>query len=471
MKRIIILLFLSFLLICCKSDTQIEITPTEIPTQTQTPSPTPTETLTPIPIEAIIYPNIEQAYEEGFHILAGHDPFQVDFAADANGGNGKLFFSWDFDGDDIFDSTVQDPEPFLYETVGEYTVTLLINDENGQQISASQRIVVIGEPNYPDWKYGITAHLDWQDFYSRAEADKAAQMINEIGIDIVRHDLGWAGVQPNKYKFDWSVYDNLVELSQKYDFDLLPIIGYSSEWASSVKNSESWEEWFFAPPNQNDFGWYAYNAANRYRGKIFAWQIWNEPNNGFFFKPEPDPIAYGKLLRSAYYAIKYADPDAVVVMAGLSNDETQYIPNIVWYPPVEFLKVLYENGYGKYIDVVARHPYTHPNQGTNILSRKIDEIREVMLNFETMEKPIWITEYGYSALPASGITDKTQARWLTLSFDKIFEFDYVPLVFWYNFREKGEDINNWEHNYGTIQYDWTLKPSYFEYQNYINENQ
>ena len=83
------------------------------------------------------------------------------------------------------------------------------------------------------------------------------------------------------------------------------------------------------------------------------------------------------------------------------------------------------------------------------------------------EKPVWVTESGFPALPASAVTDEVQGRWLTQSFDAIFSLDYVPVVFWYNFREKGTDPDDWEHNYGLIEYDWTIKPAYEAYREYV----
>jgi len=47
---------------------------------------------------------------------------------------------------------------------------------------------------------------------------------------------------------------------------------------------------------------------------------------------------------AAYIAIKYHDPDAIVVLAGLANDASQYYPNIIFIAPDSFLESLYERG-------------------------------------------------------------------------------------------------------------------------------
>ena len=445
--------------------------PTGTPRPTDAPSPTntPVPTATPIPITASISPNLEQVREEGFHWLVGHPPFTVDFSAEVEGGCGDLSYAWDLDGDGTSDGDSVDLEPFTYTESGEYTVTLRISDGCGQKAQRRQRVVVIGQPDWPDWRYGVTAHLDYvPDLYaSEAEVERAAQMIGDLGVDVVRHDLLWTKVQPLSSTYDWDTYDYVAELSQQYGFDLLPIIGYSAAWASSAGVISDWQDWFYAPPSLTKYAWFAYRAVDRYKATVHAWQVWNEPNVSIFWRPEPDPVLYTELLKHTYLAIKYADPGAVVVLGGLANDGSTALPEFTWYPPDEFLQAVYDAGGGPYFDAVARHPYTSPREGPGSLLGKLKQFRAIVEVNGDNEKPIWVTESGFSALPAAAVTDSMQGRWVAQSFDAILSLDYVPVVAWYNFREKGTDPNNWEHNYGLIEKGWAIKPAYEAYRDYI----
>ena len=444
--------------------------PPPSPTTTPPPTHTPTPTATPTPIQGSISPSLDEARAEGFHQLAGHPPFNVDFSAEVKGGCGTLLRAWDFDGNGTPDSDAVDPTPFTYQASGEYTATLTISDACGQEIQAQQRIVVIGEPKWPAWRYGVTAHLNRNAglYATHDEIERAVQMITEIGIQVVRLDLTWDTIQPtDKDSYWWEDYDYLVILSTQYDFDLLPIIGYSARWASSAPDAPERSEWLFAAPPPADYAWFAYQAAERYKGHIHAWQVWNEPNLSFFWRPEPDPAAYAELLRHAYLAIKYADPDAAVILAGLANDGSADVPEYVWYPPERFLQAIYDAGAGPYFDAVARHPYTSPYAGTGSLLRKLNALHQVVVANGDAQKPIWLTETGYSALRATGVTDRLQGRWLTRSIDAALSLEYVPVVFWYNFRETGNDARDWEHHYGLIEQDWTIKPAYEAYRETI----
>src|SRR5690606_10075885 len=62
----------------------------------------------------------------------GASPLAVQFTSLANSGNpgGILAYAWDFDGDQVIDSTVQNPT-HVYTQCGDYTVTLTVVDAFG----------------------------------------------------------------------------------------------------------------------------------------------------------------------------------------------------------------------------------------------------------------------------------------------------------------------------------------------------
>lgn len=417
---------------------------------------------TEAPISATISPNLAQAHGEGFHLISGHPPFTVDFSAEVEGGDGEITCAWDLDGDGKTDSAAPNPEPFTYTQPGEYKAVLKINDASGREALAGQRIVAIGEPEWPDWRFGVTAHLDRAHglYANDAEVERAAALIAEAGIEVVRLDLRWATVQPeNGDDYEWDDYDYLADLSEEHGFDLLPVIDYSSRWASTAARTSNWET---ASPVPAEFAWFTYKAVDRYEDDIHAWQVWNEPNHTAFWYPVPDPVLYTQLLKQAYLAAKYADPKAVIVMGGLANEGALQVA------PEMFLQTIYEEDGREYFDAVGRHPYTDPYEGLDALRGRLHGTRAVMTANGDGEKPIWVTEYGTSAVPEVGVTDEIQGAWLTQSFEIISSVDNVPMTFWYNLREKGTEPNDRPSNYGLIETDWETKPAYEAYRDYIS---
>jgi len=425
------------------------------------------------PLVVTVSPNPELARAEGFHRLAGHPPFSVPFSASVEGGEGAIACAWDFDGDGSTDSTSLDPPAFVYASPGVYGATVSVRDSTGQEATATQRIVVIGPPDRPDWRFGLVAHLNrsYGLYETDAEAVRAAELIRDLGVDVVRVDLAWSAIQPTPDAYHWRDFDDVVQLASEYGFDLMPILGFSTRWASSSASPSDWADWFFAPPATAAYAWFAYQAAARYAGRVTAWEIWSEPNAGLYWRPEPDPARYVELLKNAYLAIKYADPTAIVVLGGLANDESQYQPAYPWYPPEAFLQTVYDHGGRAYFDVAARHPYTHPDQGIGALSERLRSFRLVMEANGDAEKPIWLTEIGYAATPATGVTEARQSEWLIECFTAVEEMDLVDVLFWYNLRDTGLDPGNWEQNLGLIAHDWTLEPDFEVYRRLIVDSE
>lgn len=412
-----------------------------------------------------IYPNLEQAREEGFEDLVGHPSFPVNFSAEVEG-NAESY-SWDFDGDGETDSEAADPREISYENPGEYPASVTVRNGQGEEATASQRIVVVGDPDRPEWQFGVAAHLNEEPglYEDESEVERAARAIRQADFDAVRLDLKWSEVQPeNRNEYEWETYDSLVRLGNEYDFGLLPILDYSTEWASTARSGVSAEEKMFTPPEPAEYAWFTYRAVERYRDEIPAWEIWNEPNHGNFWRPRPDPREYTELLKQSYLAAKYADPETTVVLGGLT-----YGGQETYVPPERFLRTVYRRGGGPYFDALGSHPYTDPDEGPEELRERIEELRDVMVANDDGDTPIWLTEYGYPPVPATSDTYGDQGAWLTESLDTALELDYVESVFWYNLRDKGTDPEEPEDNYGLLQRDWDTKPAYDAYEEYVED--
>ena len=74
------------------------------------------------------------------------------------------------------------------------------------------------------------------------------------------------------------------------------------------------------------------------------------------------------------------------------------------------------------------------------------EIRKSMLA-RGDDKPIWFTELGWStSTQECGVSEATQADYLTKAFKLAAQDSYVQVAFWYNFRN-----NYWNHDSDDIE--------------------
>ena len=104
----------------------------------------------------------------------------------------------------------------------------------------------------------------------------------------------------------------------------------------------------------DDYTRFVSDVARRFRGRIKGYVIWNEPNLSFEWGGRaPDPASYTDMLCEAYHAIKSADPDALVVSAGLAptnQDDAEAMNDR------RFLEGMLEAGAADCFDVLGAHP-------------------------------------------------------------------------------------------------------------------
>ena len=78
------------------------------------------------------------------------------------------------------------------------------------------------------------------------------------------------------------------------------------------------------------------------------YEIWNEPNASTFWRPQPNPEDYAKLLEPAYKACKEADPEATVLGCSTSGTDLDFIGRVL------------AAGGARSMDGVSFHPYCQP---------------------------------------------------------------------------------------------------------------
>jgi polysaccharide biosynthesis protein PslG len=162
------------------------------------------------------------------------------------------------------------------------------------------------------------------------------------------------------------------------------------------------------PINYQDFGDFCFTLADRFKGRIRAYQVWNEPNlSREWGEQSPSPAEYTELLRVCYIGIKTADPNAIVVSAGLAPTGTQ--PPLAM-PDTDFLQGMYDAGAADYFDALGLNapgykapPELSPEEGLNQewggyrwnVFRHVEDMREIMVANGDADKQVVILETGW----------------------------------------------------------------------------
>ena len=144
--------------------------------------------------------------------------------------------------------------------------------------------------------WGIMSHPLWSN--KPADLEMEIKRCKEAGITCMRTDFGFGAIAGEKGKYNFTRYDNLVDKMGAAGIEILPILeGY--DWEVAKKRSDA------VPLYRHPEEWRAYIRAfaEHYKGKIHAYEIWNEQDGGFW-KPSPNAAQYVLLLKIAFEEIK-----------------------------------------------------------------------------------------------------------------------------------------------------------------------
>ncbi len=285
--------------------------------------------------------------------------------------------------------------------------------------------------SFPSPDYGIHVFMWWKP----DTALRDLGLVQDMGFTWVKQKFPWREIEGiEKGQYDWYRTDYIVDETEKAGLKLLVRLDQQPYWSEPADNQ--WQE--NGPPgDMADFADFCGAVATRYRGRIDAYQVWNEPNlTREWGNRPPDPVAYTELLRACYTAIKAADPDAVVVSAGLAPTGTDSAEAM---PDTAFLQGMYDAGAAAYFDVLGANApgYKAPPEldpaaaeapeyggGRWFAFRHVEDLRALMVANGDGHKQVAILELGWT-------TDQVNPDYAWHAVDEATQADYLVRAYQY----------------------------------------
>lgn len=260
--------------------------------------------------------------------------------------------------------------------------------------------------------FGANAFLWWREEI----ADRDLQLMEQAGFRWVRQSFAWEDIQPTSDGYVWDRADRVVGQVNARGFSLLARLGMDPDatgfWAGHPPAANARFVEFVAALAQR------YNCTPQALGCVQAWQVWNEPNLAREWGGKrPDPAAYVALLGQVYRAIKAANPNALVISAGMAPTGTD---NAIAMPDTRFYAEMYRAMGGNsdgYFDLLGVHaagfaapPETDPAQaaanpaygGQRFFAfRHVEDIRAIMEANGDGDRRIAILEFGWTSDPVN----------------------------------------------------------------------
>lgn len=304
-----------------------------------------------------------------------------------------------------------------------FALTLLSGGATTDPFMASAVI----DPPFQSLTYGIQAFLWWDPTEAALRLDQIRTMV----FSHVKQTFAWEDIEPVRGEWHLEAADRIVDEVEKRGMSLVARLTDTPEWAFSADLDP--DTFVDAPPTDfADYANFCGTIATRYAGRIAAYQVWNEPNlsREWGGRP-PDAAGYVGLLKACSEAIRAADPDAIIISAGLAPTGTFDATAI---PDDVYLQRMYDAGFQQYVDVVGVHApgYSNPElspgeaqrQGSQrfFTFRRIEDLRKIMVANGDAARQMAILETGWTrdhvnpAYSWFAVNEKTQARHLVAAY-------------------------------------------------------
>src|SRR3954470_14185783 len=167
-----------------------------------------------------------------------------------------------------------------------------------------------------------------------ARGERHLRIAKLAGVKYLRCAFSWNGIEPERGVYKWKFWDDLLSRAEKHGIRLIPYVAYTPEWAARSK-----EDFWRQPPSDPQlYADFMEKIAARYRGRIFSWELWNEPDLAEYWNGSAD--VFGELVKLAAPAVHKGDPEAVIVLGGVSLG------------PSEFFRSLMRQKVDRYVDVI-----------------------------------------------------------------------------------------------------------------------
>ncbi len=336
--------------------------------------------------------------------------------------------------------------------------------------------------------FGVNTFLEQE--VEPHKVEQAMRMISGAGIRWIRQEFPWEDIEQSgrgdfwDHKWDisaWEKYDRIVELAAKHGLQVIARLSNPPAWSRANGNAAG----TLAPPDDfEDFGNFVHTIVSRYKGKVKYYQIWNEPNIYPEWGEQPvDAAGYVRLLQVAYRRAKEADPDCVILSAGLAQTTELGPMNL---SDLIYLQQMYDAGAKGYFDIMGVMAYglwTGPGDHrtspelTNFSRPQL--IRDIMVRNGDADKALWATEVGWNAVPRDfpafpmfgRVTEEQQARYAVQAYQRAQqEWPWMGVLnYWFFKRATDTELNQVFYYFRMVEPSFAPLPVYEAMKQYANK--
>ncbi|HSI12642.1 MAG TPA: cellulase family glycosylhydrolase [Chthoniobacter sp.] len=275
------------------------------------------------------------------------------------------------------------------------------------------------------------------------------EMLAAAGFKWVRMDFGWGGTERKKGEYDFSAFDRLVAALDKFKIRAVFILDYGNPLYADPGDQSPFTSRANTPEFREAFGRWAVAAVQHFKGRGYLWEMWNEPNGGFWKSPDKT---------GDYIALAKSTGEALRQAGLLGPKGEAFIGPATSTIDLPYLEACFKAGLLDYWDAVSVHPYRQTAPET--VEEEYRNVRLLIRKYAPKDKviPIISGEWGYSSAWTSLGKDETaraelQGKYLPRQFLTNIAND-VALSIWYDWHDDGTDPKEGEHRFGIVSNEY-----------------
>lgn len=304
------------------------------------------------------------------------------------------------------------------------------------QVDERVQRVFVAAPRYPRVRspeYGMNIFIWGAPQTTRRDLNK----LQDAQFTWQKTLFQWRLIEPEKGLFQWAEADRVVKASNEAKINVIARVDFQPRWARADGAHNG------PPDRYEDYADFLFTLADHFKpgspnGTIAAIELWNEPNLSREWANLEIGAAsaadYVRLMCIGHEATKRASPNIITVSAGLSPTGTMSSDAA---DDTVYLQWMYDAGAQPCFDVLGAHgagykapPWISPEEladpqwggHPSFGFRRVEQIREVMVQNGDAEKQVWLLEFGWTSDPINPsyawhrVTEEQKAEYLVEAF-------------------------------------------------------
>lgn len=306
------------------------------------------------------------------------------------------------------------------------------------------------------------------------KVQRTLQLVRQLGTPWIVEFFPWAYIEYSRNTFDWTHADEVVDQARAQGLTIVARLGLVPWWARPDERVQPTTFNYLDRDHYADFGDFVYAFVDHYRGRVQHIIIWNEPNLSFEWGLRPvDAAAYVDLLKIAYQRAKEANPD-VIVLGGALAPTLEPIGSATGLNDLIYLQQMYDAGAKDYFDALSAHAYglsqpmSDPPDPARVNFRRVELLRQIMVDNGDAGKPVYITEAGWNDSPRwnQAVRPAQRIEYTLDAYDWALQQPWIAMLAMWAFRYP-QAARTYQDGWTWVTEDFQVKPIYTEIQKHL----